>query len=117
MTRDIIEKVQGFGFDVYMRKPEDTYMIFTDGQRLGYLEAGRFGFNLATVHKANRESGTGYQIERDVGDFDADALNRCFVTAPSWAQSSASSVKKYRDIAEYIAENSFNSEYALVAKA
>jgi hypothetical protein len=115
MNRDIIAKIQSFGFSVYMRKESDTWLLFTDGKNIGYLQDGPQGFGLSTVHKPNQTSGTGYQIERHEADFDKADLEICFVDAPGWADfRSRATVKKYRDITEYIAANSFNQEYKLV---
>ncbi len=115
MGHDTIAKVQGFGFSVYMRKDSDTWLLFTDGKNIGYLEDGPYGFNFSTVHKPNTTSGTGFQIGRNENDFSEADLKNCFVAVPSWADSrSRASVAKYRDIAEYINATSFNREYNLV---
>jgi hypothetical protein len=63
MSPEIIEQVTAAGFDVYMRDPKDTYMFFTDGKNIGYLQDDRLaGLTLSTVHKANRSTGTGFRI-------------------------------------------------------
>ena len=118
MDAKIIAKVQRFGFDVYMRNPDDTWLYFTDGKSIGYLEDGRLGFNLSTVHKPNKQAGTGFQIERDAGYFDAYMLRRCFVGVPHWAPlRDRDSIKKYRDMSEYLNESAFNRGYQLIDKA
>ena len=43
MQRDIIDSVIAAGLEVWMRNEDDTWMIFTDGTRLGYLQADRHG--------------------------------------------------------------------------
>lgn len=116
MDKKIIAKIQSFGFDVYMRDVKDTWLIFTDGKRIGYLQDERLGgFGLSTVHVPNTSSGTGYQIERNADGFDKEALERCFVSAPHWAREPRS-VVKYKDIGAYINANSFNREYKLMAQ-
>lgn len=118
MDTAVIAKVQSFGFDVYMRKTTDSWLIFTDGKNVGYLQDGGFGFTLTTVHAPNSTSGTGYQIERDVPAFDKAMLERCFLLAPLWAATrDIQSVRKYRDIEAYRASSSFCSEYGLVPVA
>lgn len=117
MDKEIITKVQSFGFHVWMRKESDTYMIFTDGTRLGYLQVERSsGFTMSTVHIPNSTSGAGFQMQRHVGDFDREMLESCFVHAPHWAPGSdVRSVVKWRDIEHYRASNAFNGEYQLVS--
>lgn len=119
MDRSIIEQVQSYGFDVYMRNERDTYMIFTDGQHLGYLQVDRMsGYTLRTVHKPNSQTGTGYQVERFIGEINKEMLKACFVHVPQWASSrDREGVKKYRDIEDYRKSSQFNAEYKLVPKA
>lgn len=118
MDKAIIKKVQSFGFDVYMRNEGDTWLIFTDGTRIGYLQDDRSSFSLSTVHKPNKNSGTGFQMLRHVGDFTKEDLEACFARAPHWAlERDARPVVKYKDMAAYINENSFNREYKLIEKA
>jgi len=117
MNRETIAKVQSFGFSVYMRKPTDSYLFFTDGKNIGYLQDGDFGggFSFSTVHKPNTTTGTGYQIGRNVDDFTEADLKSCFVTAPEWAwPRDRPSVVKYRDIGEFIDRDSFNRELKLI---
>lgn len=116
MDKTIIEKVQGYGFDVYMRNADDTWLLFTDGKRIGYLQCERFGFTLCTVHKPNENTGTGFQVARHAGDFDKAALESCFASVPPWTSSEdRDSVRKWRDMDEYRAANSFNGGYQLVS--
>lgn len=117
MDRATIAKVQAFGFDVWMRNLErDTYLWFTDGTRIGYLQEGAGGFTLCTVHKPNHTSGTGYQIARDVGDFTKADLVRCFAAQPHWAYASeAKSVVKYRGMAHFTSADLFHRDVFPVA--
>lgn len=119
MDTEIIARLQGFGFNVWMREPGDTYLLFTDAEdkNIGYLQIGRLeGIGLSTRHKANTISGTGFQVQRHhTGELTREDCERCFVIAPGWADSrSRASVKKYRDMAEYLADSSFNAAYKLV---
>jgi hypothetical protein len=118
MEQRIIDAVAAAGFDVWMRDPKDTWMLFTDGKNIGYLQSDRMaGYTISTVHIPNTTSGTGFQIERHVADFTRDMLARAFVHCPDWFRRDAASVRKYRDIEHYRAESSFNEAYQLVAKA
>lgn len=118
MDRAVIEKVQSFGFRVYMRNRSDTWLVFVDEfDRLGMLEGDRLSgrYNLSTVHKPNTTTGTGYQVERHTPDFDKAMLLRCFARQPSWASSrEAGTVIKYKGINDYRARDTWNAEYRLV---
>ena len=119
MDKHVIDAVAAAGFDVWMRDLKDTYMLFTDGKNIGYLQNDRMaGYTISTVHKPNTTSGTGYQIERHVTTFTKEMLQNAFVRAPHWAYGrDIDSVRKYKDMDDYRAGNSFNASYQLVAKA
>lgn len=118
MEQKIIDAVAKAGFDVWMRKPGDSWLLFTDGKNIGYLQVDRLaGYTISTVHMPNRSTGTGFQIERHVSSFDKDTFARAFVHAPDWYRGDAASVRKYRDMDHYCTESSFNAAYELVAKA
>lgn len=113
MNGTVIAKVKAMGFAVYMRNPGDTWLYFTDGVRLGYLQEERYGgFSLSTVHKPNHTTGTGYNVERDAPDFDKAMLLRCFQHAPSWAHGSdPATVVKFASVAQWLASSAFTCEY------
>lgn len=111
----LIAKVQSFGFDVYMRQPDATYMIFTDGTHLGYLQVGKAGISLSTVHRTNSNIGTGFGVGERDADLTKDDLIACFITAPFWASPHhRGQVKKWRDIEQYRASSPFHAGYELV---
>ena len=117
MDRAVIVRIQSCGFDVYMRPGADTYLYFTDGTRIGYLQEERFGgYSLSTVHKPNSTSGTAFSIAQgiDVFDIDKQALERCFSLGPDWAHHHFASAKKWPDMATFLKANSFNASYELV---
>ncbi len=117
MEQSVIDAVADAGFDVWMRDPKDTWMLFTDGKNIGCLQADRLaGYCISTVHMPNKTTGTGFQIERHVADFTKPMLARAFVHAPHWASDRAS-VHKYQDIEHYRKANSFNEAYKLVKGA
>lgn len=116
MDQSVIDKVAAAGFDVWMRKPGDTWLLFTDGKNIGYLQDDRpAGYCISTVHMPNRSTGTGFQIERHVSDFSKKMLARAFAHCPDWARGNAGSVKKYRDIEDYRSRDSFAAGYRLIA--
>lgn len=86
----IIDKIKSEGFEVYGPKDLTSYVYFTDGTRIGYAQWNRLeGETYATVHKANRETGTGFR---------ADSMGQALCFAPSWAWSSQlGSVVKFKD--------------------
>lgn len=72
MTREnfkkFAEKLRGFGFRVYLSKPETpyNYAIFTDGVNIGRMHESEFGSNavtLSTCHKPCNEYGTGFSCQ------------------------------------------------------
>ena len=113
MIKEAIAKIQGFGFDVYMRDPNDSYLIFTDGKNLGRLEARpAVGYSLGTIHRPNIKSGTGFSVLREVSSFTKEDLLRCFETHPSWWKGPMP--VKYKDIDDYRNADWFNAGYKLV---
>ena len=119
ITPEAIAAINAAGFDVYMRKPSDTYALFTDGMRIGYIQHERFrGYSLSTVHKPNRETGTGFKAVEGLSESDltAEKLEKAFAHAPSWAPPKQhESVKKYKDMTEYLTKDSFNAGYTLIS--
>jgi hypothetical protein len=112
MDKATITRVQSFGFDVYMQDEGDTYLYFTDGKRIGYMQIERLAgpYSITTVHIPNTSTGTGFRIA-DVGDdFTKDQLELAFVHAPDWARD-RSSVKKWNDWAHFAGANTFNGKY------
>ena len=116
MDQSIIARIQGYGFDVYMRDPKDTYLYFTDGTRIGYLQEDRLaGITMATVHMPNRTTGTGFQVTRHAPEFDKTDLERCFRIGPEWASTrDLSSVVKYKSMEAFIKSDSWRGGYKLV---
>lgn len=114
MDQKIIDAVAAAGFDVWMRDPKDTWLLFTDGKNIGYLQDGRLeGLTLTTVHKPNTSTGTGFGMG-PVVELTYEALAQAFVHAPHWAGHGATSVRKYRDMEDYRKASAFNAEYRLI---
>lgn len=120
MEREIIDAVTKAGFDVYMRNEADTWLLFTDGTHIGYIERNRLngGVRLGSVHKPSREHGTGFEIapHLPLHNVNREHLLEAFKLAPSWARD-VGSVKKFHSFEAYRSANSFNAEYRLVARA
>lgn len=117
-----IKAVARAGFDVYMREPKDTWLIFTDGTRIGYLQNdGPFrGISLSTVHIPNTTTGTGFKLDDglSVADLTPSKLGEALAHAPHWASGhDRVSVHKWKNFESYKASSRFNGEYKLVAPA
>lgn len=118
ITPETIEAVTRAGFDVYMRTPDDSWLIFTDGKNLGNLQNSAFGgFDLSTIHVPNLESGTGYRLEDGVGlaDLTPDFLRRAFIYRPNWAPGTRT-VQKFDGIEAYRKSSPFHAAYHLIAQ-
>ena len=114
MDKSIIERVQSCGFDVYMRDVSDTYLFFTDGTNIGYLQHREMdGFSLSTVHIPNTTSGTGFVVARFMADITCRELAECFVRCPSdfMGQGLAKSVVKWRDWDHFHNSNQWNKSF------
>ncbi len=119
MDTGIIRAVQQAGFSVYMRNPGDSWLYFTGGKSIGYLQDDRLGgLSLSTVHVPNITSGTGFKIMEGLSAIDiadAEILKKAFAIAPGWAlQSSVASVKKWPNIDAFLSANQWNSGFHLV---
>jgi hypothetical protein len=119
MDTTIIQAVADAGFDVYMRNERDTYLFFTDGTNIGYLQqSSASGLSLSTVHKPSHTHGTGYRITDHLQQINAEALRPAFMLHPAWAPSvSLEAIRKWSSMDEYRAANSFNAGLSLVASA
>lgn len=92
--RAVIDQLKERGFDVYGPEQLTTYVWFTDGSNIGYVQySGMRGTAYSTVHKPCRECGTGFQAENA-----QEALG----FAPRWASAAdIKAVHKYQDIEEF----------------
>lgn len=116
MLPEIIDAVKSAGFDVYMRNEGDSWLLFTDGTRIGYLENSRTtGLRISTVHVPNVHSGTGFAIIDGlaIGDLTRATLSEGFQYAPDWGRHIAS-VRKWRDFEAFHDANSFNRAYCKI---
>jgi hypothetical protein len=105
-----IQHIKNLGYRVFV--PVDrtighrTYLYYAsaDGKRIGYYQPGIGVYSrICTVHKPCAEHGTGFIIgstrSPDVPTKEELEAGHCF--APPWA-SRLESVKKYKDIEEFI---------------
>lgn len=105
----MIRDAKATGFKVYMRDPSDTWLYFTDGVQIGYLQCGLAGYELSTCHRPNRNTGGGFRVANDIGKIDRATLERAFITAPAWAtRHDVETVKKWKDWEEFQNANQWN---------
>ncbi len=116
MDKEVIKSITDLGMFVYMRNESDSYLYYTDGVNIGYLQAERFGgFSLTTVHKPCKECGTGFKVDDSISGIDADVLRRAWVKAPTWAhQRDVEAVRKFRDMEEFLTFNKWNGGFVQV---
>jgi hypothetical protein len=59
----VVATVKALGFNVFMAKAVDSYLFFTDGTRIGYLENRHGeGLHLTTCHIPNILTGSGFAV-------------------------------------------------------
>jgi hypothetical protein len=114
MAPDTINTIKQAGFRVYMRNAKDSHCYFTDGTRIGYFEEQRGGgYNLGTVHIPNRETGTGFQIERHCDKpITKELLETAFVSKPSWHY--GATPQKWKSFEDMRTRDSFKREFVEV---
>jgi hypothetical protein len=108
----LFDELKAKGLKVYQRNKGDSWAIFSDGARLGYVQYRPLeGFTVSTVHKPSRIVGTGYQVARHVGKVTDEMVEDAMRTiCPSWDHHNAGEVRKYRDMDEY-RKGSWESAY------
>ena len=110
----MIARLQGMGFTVYRRGENDTYMFYSDGTRIGYIQRERFGgWSVSTVHVPNRHTGTGISWHKDLDwPTDAQILDGFRSELPSYCRvADAKATRKYRDVNEWLNRDSWNRGY------
>lgn len=122
MRREVIEKVKSLGYAVYMRDLKDTYLIYTDGRRIAYLEDARnpfTGISISTKHRPNTTTGTGLDVYRHIqlSDVTKEALELALRPLPFGPNShgmkkgDADTIIPYNGIEEFRQESRFNEKY------
>lgn len=115
MDPAIIKEVQKAGFDVYMRDPSDTYMYYTDGKHIAYLQKRRWELSISTVHSPNRKTGTGFQVVKNPSHLDKRTLQGGFAYVPPWVSpSDLETVKKYPDMETFLGATKWNQGFKKV---
>jgi len=117
LPTEALEAIEAAGFTAYMRNRLDSWCIYTDGERIANLQRAAFaGYTIATIHKPNRLTGTGWQMHRETFDLTPENLAAGFENHASGATTKErESIRKYTGIEEYRAASSFNGAYAPVS--
>jgi hypothetical protein len=112
LTQEIIDRIKSYGFKVYMRDPTDTWLHYTDGKNIGYLQYNRIdGFSISTVHIPNQTTGHGFKVDDGVSTLDKNDLEQAF-RIPSWASNRDREVSKpWSSIEAFINSNDWNRGY------
>lgn len=111
-----LDAIKKAGFTAYVRKPlnpwnEITYAIYTDGERLGYIQLNLGGFSISTMHKPSPNIGTGFRMI-EFSNLSKDELTKGFFLAPHWVRyDELKYVKKWESVDQWLNSSKFNQEY------
>lgn len=106
---DFASELKSSGFKVYAPVNTTTYCHFVKNDKIGYVEAGDWGFNFTTVHKPCRECGTGFSMYRDVIP-NVSMADDCLILAPYWASHyNYKAVVKYKNWEDYTSHNNWQA--------
>lgn len=72
------------GLAVYYPEKPTSYFWFSDGVNIGYVQIEKSGFSFATVHRPNKYTGDGFNVEKHVYPATARDARNTFKT-PAWA--------------------------------
>lgn len=115
MKREVIGHIQSLGYAVWMRSPDNCWLIYERDGRIGMFENAFAGPRILTVHKPNVETGTGFYLCDTTETPTEDELARGFCAAPAWAyRSQIERVEKYRGIEDFRKASAWNGAYRLV---
>lgn len=94
----LIDDLKAKGLQVFGPEKLTSYVWFTDGTRIGYVQYNNVGgVSFSTVHKPCKECGTGFAAQ------DAQAA---LGLAPHWASSGdVAAVRKYKDFEDFKTRN------------
>lgn len=106
-----IQTMHDMGLRVFVRDTENpTYCFFTDGKNIGYAQWSGIRESISTVHKPNKSTGTGFIVACEITQ--ETLLTAMQTIAPHWVSAAdRASVRKYRDIDDYLRDSKWNSEF------
>lgn len=104
------------GFEIIAYEKTETWFLFAKDNKIGYVQDNRFdGFSMSTVHKPNRECGTGFRFTEGWGILTVEnALNCANCFAAHWAsKKDREAIVKYSNAQDYI-NNAIVLKYRLI---
>jgi hypothetical protein len=110
-----VEQIKAAGYRIFMRNRADSYAIFGDDTGVAYVQFEPMaGYTVSTSHVPNKESGTGYQIERHVPELTPEMLRRAVKTVvPSWHRHDKAPTK-YASVDAYTERDAWTRSYSEV---
>jgi hypothetical protein len=95
---DYLETLKEQGFKVFIPANPSMFnyaFIVDSAENIGYLQySNMVGFEFSTVHKPNKQTGTGFSV---------DSIEQVFIHAPYWAKTyDRESVVKYKSLSEFL---------------
>jgi hypothetical protein len=93
------------GFKIYTSDNMENvgYFHYVKDGNIGYAQEEYFGgISFSSVHKPNRQTGTGFRItEEGIPNATVQDAMKAFITAPTWAKDK-NSVVKYKSWDDYL---------------
>ena len=94
---EFIDYAKSQGFEVYAPEKLTSYFYITKENKIGYCENNNLiGPKYSTVHKPNKESGTGFVV---------DNMQDTLIDSPQWAGNLSNTVIKYKSIDDFIVKH------------
>lgn len=105
VLKEFIKKLLKNDFKVYRNAGREkvTYVFIEKNNNIGYIQDDYYGcLNFSTVHKPNRNTGTGFRINKDgICKPTIKDAESTFVLQPSWAKSRHADIEKYKSFDDY----------------
>jgi hypothetical protein len=104
--KTFINKLIKNDFKVYVTNTENpTYCYFIKNDKIGYCQDSYFGgIDFSSVHKPNKDCGTGFRIYEGVNNPSCNHALDCFIFAPSWYDGNKKEIRKYKNWEDYLKE-------------
>lgn len=113
----VSELAKNNGFQVWTFESTGSIkqVFITDGKNIGTCSADFSGVHFGTVHKPNRQCGTGFGLQSDhIINSTIDNIKESFCFAPHWAtRKDMEAVKKYASWDEFLQEKTILKYYQL----
>lgn len=112
MPKEMIDYIKSQGYRVFMRDRADSYALFESAEGVGYIQFEPMaGYTLTTRHRANKASGTGYQVARHSPNITPELLRESVrTTTPRWSRRDPKPVK-FANMDEYRALGAYEAAY------